>query len=90
MNIDEMRLDGNAIGGLLLELFGREMTGATSICRSCGSADVLACADVYMQAPGTVVRCRHCEGVLMRIVRARERWWLDLGGVRSIELRADA
>jgi len=28
---DERRLDGNAIGGLMLELFGVEMTTATGV-----------------------------------------------------------
>jgi hypothetical protein len=30
-------VDGNAIGGLLLEVFGTEMTDAPSVCASCGS-----------------------------------------------------
>jgi hypothetical protein len=42
--------------------------------------------DVYVHAPGTVVRCPHCEAVLMRIVRGRDRVWLDLSGVRSLEI----
>jgi hypothetical protein len=35
----DRRLDGNAIGGLLLELFGVELTAATSVCGSCGAHD---------------------------------------------------
>ena len=31
-------LDGNAIGGLLIEVFGTEMTTATGICAACGAA----------------------------------------------------
>jgi len=48
----------------------------------------MAVTDVYLDAPGIVVRCRHCEGVLLRIVRSGERTWLDLSGLSSIELRA--
>jgi hypothetical protein len=91
MDADETRVDGNAIGGLLLELFGTEMTVATAVCASCGVHDLVACAQVYMPSggPGTVVRCSHCLSVLMRVTRApaTERVWLDLSGVRSLELR---
>ena len=83
---DDRRLDGNAIGGLMLELFGVEMTTATGVCRTCGTADVVAQLEVYKDAPGTVVRCAHCQAVLMRIVRGPDRTWLDLSGLRSIEL----
>ena len=49
---EDRRLDGNAIGGMLLELFGVEMTSATEVCRTCGTADVVARLEVYMDAPG--------------------------------------
>ena len=80
------RLDGNAIGGELLELFGVEMTVATGVCRSCGATGIIAELHVYTRAPGTVVRCPACESVLMTIVRGRDRLWLDLGGIRSLEI----
>jgi Family of unknown function (DUF6510) len=82
----DLRLDGNAIGGLLLELFGVEMTTATGVCGSCGTPDLVARLEVYVQAPGTVVRCAHCHAVVMRVVRGPERTWLDLSGLASIEL----
>jgi hypothetical protein len=82
----EARLDGNAIGGLLLELFGVEMTVATSVCGSCGAAGQVATLHVYVRAPGTVVRCPACEAALMRIVEGRGRTWIDLSGVRSLEI----
>lgn len=89
METDAMRLDGNAIGGLMLELFGTEMTAAPGVCGSCGEVEPLANTDVYIHAPGTVVRCRHCQNVLLRIVRAPGRAWIDLSGLGSIEI-ADA
>ena len=57
----------------MLELFGVEMTNATEVCRTCGTADIVARLEVYMDAPGTVVRCAHCKAVLMRVVRSPER-----------------
>jgi Family of unknown function (DUF6510) len=81
------RLDGNAIGGLLGEIFGAEMTTAFGVCGSCGAGGLVAELHVYVRAPGTVVRCRECESVVMCIVRSPTRTWLDLGGLATLELR---
>jgi hypothetical protein len=81
----ELRLDGNAIGGLLLELFGTELTAAPCVCASCGAREEMARLDVYVGA-GIVVRCRHCESVMVRIVQGQGRTWLDLSGAASLEL----
>jgi Family of unknown function (DUF6510) len=78
-------LDGNAIGGLLLEVFGVEMTTATGVCGSCGAAAEVATLVVYLQAPGTVVRCRSCGGVLVVIVERRGVKCVDLRGVATLE-----
>jgi Family of unknown function (DUF6510) len=83
---EERRLDGNAVGGIMLELFGVEMTTAPGTCGNCGAREPIAQTDVYMDAPGVVVRCRHCDGVLIRIVRGRERTWVDFSGLASVEL----
>jgi len=85
MEIEDLKLDGNAIGGLLLELFGSEMTGRGSVCANCGAHEQVARTDVYLGA-GIVVRCRHCGNVMARIVEGRERTWLDLSGTASLEL----
>jgi hypothetical protein len=81
------KLDGNAISGQLWELLGTEMTLATSVCGACGATDLVARLDVYVRAPGVVVRCPACGAVLMRIVRAPGRVWLDLGGLQTLEVR---
>jgi Zn finger protein HypA/HybF involved in hydrogenase expression len=87
MTIEEMTLDGNAIGGLLGEVFAMEMTDALGTCASCGAVNEVGRVDVYIHAPGTVVRCPACEQVLMRIVRGRGRYWVDLSGVRRLEFK---
>lgn len=81
-------LDGNAIGGLLLEVFGVEMTTAQGVCAHCGAAGELATLVVYLQAPGAVARCRSCESVLVVIVDRRGVKCVDLRGVATLE-RAD-
>ena len=84
--IEPRTLDGNAIGGLLLELFGTELTAAPCVCGGCGAREEMARLDVYLDCPGVVVRCRHCEDVMLTIVRRGERTWIDLRGTRGLEL----
>jgi hypothetical protein len=79
-------LDGNAAAGALYELFGVEMTVAVGICGECGNTGEVAKLHVYNRAPGMVIRCPTCGCVLMRIVRGRDRTWLDLRGLRTLEV----
>jgi Zn finger protein HypA/HybF involved in hydrogenase expression len=83
----ELKLDGNAIGGLLREIFTMEMTTAETTCAGCGTVNAMGRVDVYMNAPGAVVRCPECEQVLMRIVRGDGRYWVDMTGTRCLEFR---
>ncbi len=78
-------LDGNAIGGLLLDVFDVEMTTALGVCASCGAERQVAELVVYVQAPGTVVRCRSCSGVLMVFVEVRGVTCVDLRGLAELE-----
>jgi hypothetical protein len=84
----DLRLDGNAAGGILGEVFALEVTTARSTCRSCGASGEVGSLTVYAHAPGIVLRCPGCDAVLMRVVRGENRIWLELMGVRSLELRA--
>jgi DNA-directed RNA polymerase subunit RPC12/RpoP len=78
-------LDGNAIGGLLREVFGEEMTMARGRCASCGTTALVAELVVYLPAIGTVVRCRACESVVMVLVRRQEINCVDLQGLAALE-----
>lgn len=82
---DETALDGNAIGGLLHEVFGTEMTAAVAVCGSCGASGPMAETMAYLRAPGTVVRCRACTAVLMVVVRRGEQNCVDLQGLAALE-----
>jgi hypothetical protein len=85
-----MALDGNVIGGLLLEIFGSDMTSARATCAVCGAVSPVAETTVYIRGPGTVVRCRRCASVLMVVARIRELNCVDLSGVAALETtRAD-
>ena len=78
-------LDGNAIGGLLLEVFGTDLTAAQTICATCGATAVVAETVVYLRAPGTVVRCRTCGSVLMIIAQIRVIRCVDLSGMTALD-----
>jgi Family of unknown function (DUF6510) len=81
-------LDGNAIGGLLVEVFGADMTTATGRCGTCGTVSLVAELAVYLRAPGTVVRCRTCGAVLMVFVSAHGMTCVDLAGLADLSQAA--
>ncbi len=80
-----MALDGNAIGGLLTEVFAADMTSAAATCATCGAIQRVAETTVYLRAPGTVVRCRSCTSVLMVISRVRGLNCIDLSGLQALQ-----
>jgi len=82
--MDDLTLDGNAIGGMMMELFGTEMTTAVVTCDNCGAVSQVAELAVYRPGLGTVVRCRACDAVLMALVRIRDVTCVDLQGLASL------
>jgi Family of unknown function (DUF6510) len=77
-------VDGNAIGGLLIELFGTDMTAAVGTCGSCGTTGRVAEMAVYRAQLGIVVRCRVCDNVLMVFVEVRGVHCVDLQGLAQL------
>jgi Family of unknown function (DUF6510) len=82
--LEDSVLDGNAIGGLLMSVFGTEMTTARGTCGSCGAVSQVAELAVYPPGLGTVVRCRSCTAVLMVFVEVRGVTCVDLEGLASL------
>ena len=85
--MDDQTLDGNAAAGLLGEVLPFEMTTARGTCAGCGVTDELGAAHAFSDAPGLVVRCRHCHTALVRIARDERRYWLDMRGTRCLEIQ---
>ena len=81
----EMKLDGNAIGGLWREIVAMEMTMAQGTFAHCCKVHMVGEVVVYLNAPGVVVRCPSCDQVQMKIVQGRGRYWVDMSGVRCLE-----
>ena len=86
--MDALKLDGNAAAGTLQEVFALEVTAATGTCDGCGAAGAIGALMLYAQAPGLVLRCPHCDAVVLRVATDGTRYWLDARGLRSLELTA--
>ena len=80
-------LDGSAAAGPLSELFALDVTAAEGRCGSCGAEGVMAETRVYVDAPGLVVRCRGCDGVLLRVVQRPDGTYLDVHGLDHLVFR---
>lgn len=85
---DATHVDGNALGGLLIEVFGREMTDAEGCCASCGTVNPLGAMRVYRGA-GDVMCCPTCGTVTIVTVVIREHTRVYPAGVRWIEPAPD-
>jgi hypothetical protein len=81
---DETHVDGNALGGLLMEVFGHEMTDARGCCDSCGTVNQVGAMLVY-RGPGDVMRCPACANVVIVAVTIHERTLLHLSSLRWLE-----
>ena len=87
MQIEEMRLDGNAAGGILREVFTHEMTAALATCAGCGTRGPVGELLEYGQGMGVVLRCAACDMPVLRIVRTPGLLRLDLSGVSLLTIR---
>ena len=83
--MDPLMLDGNAVAGLLQEVFAVEMTTAIATCGSCGAADAVGATHVFRGA-GIVMRCPHCDNALVTIVEDDARVWIGFAGVRTVQV----
>ena len=83
--MDPLMLDGNAVAGLLQEVFAVEMTTAIATCGSCGAADAVGATHVFRGA-GIVMRCPHCDNALVTIVEDDARVWIGFAGVPTVQV----
>ncbi|HEX2356845.1 MAG TPA: DUF6510 family protein [Micromonosporaceae bacterium] len=79
-------VDGNDMAGTLGEIFAVDMTAAQGRCVCCGRVSVVGEVRVYDRAPGMVARCPSCDEVVLRVVRAPGRAWLDLTGMSYLQV----
>jgi ribosomal protein S27E len=86
----ENKLDGNTAAGTLQEIFPFEMTLAQVTCAGCGTTSAIGATAVYVHGMGTIVRCPFCDTVLIRVAQTKGRNFLDMRGVRLLQISAEA
>ena len=82
--VDVFRLDGNSAAGMLSEVFVPDLTQAMAKCAGCNATQAMGTLFVYSHGMGAVMRCPHCDNVILRIARTPTRIWLDATGATSI------
>ena len=80
-----IHVDGNALGGLLIDVFGREMTDARGCCANCGRVHAMGALIVYRSGPGDVARCPTCETVIVVAVPLPDRPRVHFAALRWLE-----
>jgi hypothetical protein len=90
--MDELRLDGNALGGALEESLGVDLTGARGMCARCGRVAEVGSQHLYRypRAPGAVLRCAGCGAVLLVLVAHPAGNRLTLRELRLIDPPGEA
>lgn len=86
MREDEYHLDGNVAGGLLREIFGREVTPEPATCGACGSTNPMGGLMVHRGAMGDVVRCPGCSAVLFVVARTPGGYVVTFDRLRTLRL----
>jgi hypothetical protein len=81
-------IDGNAAAGLLLDLFGVEMTAIPSKCAHCGNVAAIGTMLAWMDGPGVVLRCSICHEVVLRVAETPAGRFVDARGAAYISMPA--
>ena len=79
MDATDMHTDGNAIAGLLAEVFVAEFTTMERTCQSCGDRNPAGAHRSYLGA-GIVLRCPNCDDVALRIAELPDGLVFELRG----------
>ena len=77
-------VDGNAVAGMLWDVFGADVTVLVGVCGSCGAAARLAEAVVELDDVAAIVRCRGCTHTLFTVLRREDGVRLVMGSLREL------
>jgi len=81
-----LMLDGNALAGLLHELFDVEMTIAPVECATCGHHGELGSLWAFAESPGYVLRCPDCQNIVIRMTVTPREVYLDARGAAYLRI----
>jgi hypothetical protein len=82
----QSHVDGNVLGGMLIEMFGAEMTDRLGCCSGCGAVNTMGAMHVYVDAPGDVMRCPACDAVLMVLTEIEPVVRVNLAQLAWVEI----
>jgi Family of unknown function (DUF6510) len=82
--VSDQVLDGNALAGTLAATFGTEMTTVLGQCAHCGTVSMVGQLRAYVRAPGAVLRCPACDGIVLRVVETAEATYVDARGAAHL------
>jgi len=86
----ENKLDGNAAAGVLQAIFPFDMTLVQVTCAGCSTTNPIGVTAAYMHGMGTIVRCPSCDNALIRMAQVKGRYFLDMRGVRVLQINAES
>jgi hypothetical protein len=89
MDTTDQHTDGNAIAGLLQEIFVAEFTTLERTCQSCGDHSPAGAHRSYRGA-GVVLRCPVCSDIALRVSVQDGRNVFELRGAWSLLVEARA
>ncbi len=78
MDDGDLRLDGNALAGVLPELFGADATIVLRTCEGCQGTAALGAHHLYAGGPGAVLRCPLCQQLALRVAELPGRTLLEV------------
>jgi hypothetical protein len=82
--IASAKVDGNAVAGLLSELFDGDVTVLRGVCDGCGAEAALAEAVVELDETAAIVRCRSCTHTLFTVMRDGDSVRVAFGMLRAL------
>ena len=80
----DLVLDGNAIAGMLQQVFGEDVTTIAATCDHCTTVSRMATLVVFQGGPGVVLRCPACTQVMLRIAQTPRGTFVDARGARQM------
>ncbi|MFN2484589.1 MAG: DUF6510 family protein [Candidatus Limnocylindria bacterium] len=85
----DLTLDANAVAGLLQQVFAIEVTATPAECAHCGTVGEIGTLRAFVRAPGAVLRCATCGGVVLRIVETERDIYVDARGAARLRFARD-
>ena len=85
MQTEEMRLDGNAAGGMLRDVFTHEMTAALATCAGCRAVGPVGALLEYGHGMGVVLRCPACGDIAVVIGIQEQRLVVEWRGIYEFD-----